>query len=119
MKKEETLENVKESKGFSGVESAVIKGMVQKCNVCKRFGASVKCKFSGKFYHWACACVSGAYMDKKRLILVGTDSLSKVATLGTYRFLVSFSPFNETHMDSYREAGLMKAIHIRFQSRKH
>jgi hypothetical protein len=49
---------------------------------CKHFGASVRCKASGKFYHFPCASASGSFMQKSTLTLVGTDSLDKVASHG-------------------------------------
>ena len=70
---------------YINVDQAVSNSITQKCVYCKRFGASVKCKASGKFYHWPCATASGSFMYKHKQekqdirILVGTDSLEKVS----------------------------------------
>ena len=70
---------------YINVDQAVSNSITQKCVYCKHFGASVKCKASGKFYHWPCATASGSFMykhkqDKQEMrILVGTDSLEKVS----------------------------------------
>jgi hypothetical protein len=70
---------------------AVVNGMVQKCQYCRHFGASVRCKASGKFYHFPCASASGSFLQKSTLTLVGTDSLDKVANYGESHQSISFS----------------------------
>ncbi len=67
---------------INGVDQAIVLAMVQKCQHCKHFGASIKCKASGKFYHIPCAAASGSYLHKPTLTLVGTDSLAKVPNYG-------------------------------------
>ena len=66
---------------------AVVNGMVQKCVYCKHFGASVRCKASGRFYHFPCASASGSFLQKSTLTLIGMDSLDKVASLGKRLFV--------------------------------
>ena len=41
------------------VDKAVKASINQKCAYCNHFGASVKCKASGKMYHFPCAAASG------------------------------------------------------------
>ena len=65
-----------------GVDKAVSASVRQKCTYCKHFGASVKCKASGRMYHFPCAAASGSFMHKPTLTLVGTESLSKVGDYG-------------------------------------
>ena len=83
--KEETPEktpdkNSKKKTGeLIGVDKAVKASINQKCVHCKHFGASVKCRASGKFYHFPCAAASGSFLHKPTLTLVGTESLSKVS----------------------------------------
>ena len=67
---------------ISGVDLAVRASVNQKCSYCKHFGASVKCKESGRMYHFPCAAASGSFMHKPTMTLVGTDSLSKVSAFG-------------------------------------
>ena len=70
---------------YTNVDQAVFDCMTQKCVYCKHFGASVRCKASGKHYHWPCATASGSFMYKHKQdkqdvrILVGTDNLEKVS----------------------------------------
>ena len=85
--KPESMDKTPEKKSklaetITGVDLAVSKSVNQKCTYCKHFGASVKCKDSGKFYHFPCAAASGSFMYKGTTTLVGTDSLSKVANFG-------------------------------------
>jgi histone-lysine N-methyltransferase MLL3 len=65
---------------MTGVDLAVKSSVNQKCAYCKHFGASVKCKESGRMYHFPCAAASGSFMYKPTMTLVGTDSLSKVSS---------------------------------------
>ena len=44
---------------MTGVDKAVKASINQKCAYCNHFGASVKCKASGKMYHFPCAAASG------------------------------------------------------------
>jgi len=81
-KKETSLEEAVHSRGLSGLEGAVIEAAWQRCAHCKHFGASVKCKASGLFYHFPCAAASGSFMHKASMSLVGSASLAKVASLG-------------------------------------
>lgn len=67
---------------LSGLEKSVVNAMYQKCNHCKHFGASMKCKSSGKFYHFPCGAASGSYMQKSPQLFIGHDSLKKVGNLG-------------------------------------
>ena len=67
---------------ITGVDLAVRASVNQKCSYCKHFGASVKCKESGRMYHFPCAAASGSFMHKPTMTLVGTDSLSKVSAFG-------------------------------------
>jgi hypothetical protein len=81
-KKETSLEEAVHSRGLSGLEGAVISAAWQRCAHCKHFGASVKCKASGRYYHFPCGAASGSFMHKVTLSLIGSTSLSKVASLG-------------------------------------
>ena len=82
---------------YINVDQAVFNGITQKCVYCKHFGASVKCKASGKYYHWPCATASGSFMykhkqDKQDIrILVGTDSLEKVSEFCKYSIHIECS----------------------------
>ena len=71
---------------MTGVDLAVKSSVNQKCAYCKHFGASVKCKESGRMYHFPCAAASGSFMYKPTMTLVGTDSLSKVSSFGELFF---------------------------------
>ena len=71
---------------MNGVDLAVKSSVNQKCGYCKHFGASVKCKESGRMYHFPCAAASGSFMYKPTMTLVGTDSLSKVSSFGELFF---------------------------------
>ncbi len=66
---------------LANLERSVVNAMYQKCNHCRHFGASMKCKASGKFYHYPCGSASGSYMQVEPRLFVGHDSLTKVATL--------------------------------------
>jgi hypothetical protein len=91
---EKTPEKKKQkAETLAGVDLAVLKSINQKCLYCKHFGASVKCKASGTFYHFPCAAASGSFMHKPTLTLVGTDSLSKVSGYGKNNIAsIIFSP---------------------------
>lgn len=65
-----------------GLEKSVVNAMYQKCNHCRHFGASMKCRSSGKFYHYPCGAASGSYMQRSPNVFVGHDNLAKVANLG-------------------------------------
>ena len=67
---------------LSGLEKSVVNAMYQKCNHCRHFGASMKCKSSGKFYHFPCGAASGSYMQKSPQLFIGHDSLNQVGSLG-------------------------------------
>ena len=85
---------------YINVDQAVFNGITQKCVYCKHFGASVKCKASGKYYHWPCATASGSFMykhkqDKQDIrILVGTDSLEKVSEFCKYIIHIQYFAFS-------------------------
>ena len=85
---------------YINVDQAVFNGITQKCVYCKHFGASVKCKASGKYYHWPCATASGSFMykhkqDKQDIrILVGTDSLEKVSEFCKYSIHIQYFRFS-------------------------
>ena len=49
----------KNADNMSCVDKAVKASINQKCAYCNHFGASVKCKASGKMYHFPCAAASG------------------------------------------------------------
>lgn len=70
------------TESLQGIDKAVSAAINQKCMHCKHYGASVRCKASGKMYHFPCAAASGSFMHKPTLTLVGTDSLSKVSGYG-------------------------------------
>ena len=76
----EKAKNKKDNSILIGVDKAVKASTNQRCAYCKHFGASVKCKASGKMYHFPCAAASGSFMHKPTMTLVGTESLSKVST---------------------------------------
>ena len=84
-KKETSLDEAMSSKGLSGLEDAVITSAWNRCAHCKHFGASIKCKASGKFYHFPCGAASGSFMHKATLTLIGSASLAKVGNLGELR----------------------------------
>ena len=90
IKKDDTASTSTESpskeKTLIGVEKAVINAMYQKCAHCKHFGASVKCKASGRYYHYPCGYASGSFMQKHTRLLIGTESLKRVADLGRILF---------------------------------
>ena len=78
--KEKTPEKKKTTPEYlMGVDKAVRNSVTQKCEHCKHFGATVKCKASGKMYHFPCAAASGSFMNKPSLTVVGTESLDKVS----------------------------------------
>lgn len=72
---------------ISGLEEVIVSALMQKCQYCKHFGASLKCKVSGKFYHFPCAAASGSFMQKSNYLVVGTDSISKISSLGESKML--------------------------------
>ena len=76
---------------LENVETTVLKAALNKCAHCKHYGASLKCKASGRFYHHPCAAASGSFMQKGSYLFVGADSLGKVASYGECRFFVSVS----------------------------
>ena len=82
--KEEESKEKKLAELIQGVDKAVAASVTQKCAYCKHFGASVKCKASGKMYHFPCAAASGSFMHKPTMTLVGTESLDKVAKYGKF-----------------------------------
>ena len=91
-KVDKTPEKFKLTERLIGVDKAVRASASQKCTYCKHYGASVKCKASGRVYHFPCAAASGSFMHKPTSTLVGTDSLSKVAGFGKFLFQIKSDP---------------------------
>ncbi|XP_054161923.1 histone-lysine N-methyltransferase 2C-like [Oppia nitens] len=66
------------------VDKAVCDGAQQQCFECNKYGATIVCEAKpscNRFYHYACAIISGAFQDIKSLsLLCGTHS-SQAVTL--------------------------------------
>ena len=91
IRKKEEKESPKDSKDpkdkkaddVANLENVLLDAIGQKCAHCKHYGASLRCRGNNsKFYHFPCGAASGSFMQKSTLTIVGTDSLSKVASIG-------------------------------------
>ncbi|XP_053706506.1 histone-lysine N-methyltransferase 2D isoform X2 [Synchiropus splendidus] len=73
----------KENEALENVDKAVISGTQQRCEYCKRLGASIRCHIEGcsRFYHFPCAAASGSFQSMKRLLLLCSEHIHKAEEL--------------------------------------
>nr|XP_023687945.1 histone-lysine N-methyltransferase 2D-like [Paramormyrops kingsleyae]XP_023687953.1 histone-lysine N-methyltransferase 2D-like [Paramormyrops kingsleyae]XP_023687962.1 histone-lysine N-methyltransferase 2D-like [Paramormyrops kingsleyae] len=68
---------------LEGVDRAVISGIRQRCEYCKRLGATIRCRAEGcsRFYHFPCSAASGSFQSMKLLALLCPEHIDKMAEL--------------------------------------
>lgn len=72
-----------EGQGLVNVDKAVISGISQKCEYCKRLGATIRCQMEGclRSYHFPCAAASGSFQSMKTLTLLCPDHTDKAVQI--------------------------------------
>ncbi|CAH1773145.1 unnamed protein product [Owenia fusiformis] len=65
------------------VDKAVFAGMSQKCNYCRRFGATILCRYPkcNKKYHYPCASAGGCFQDIKTLSLLCPEHTDQAVSI--------------------------------------
>ncbi|KAM9785527.1 histone-lysine N-methyltransferase 2D [Neosynchiropus ocellatus] len=73
----------KDNEELENVDKAVISGTQQRCEYCKRLGASIRCHTEGcsRFYHFPCAAASGSFQSMKQLLLLCSEHIHKAEEL--------------------------------------
>ncbi len=69
---------------FLNVDKAVCLGSQQKCYQCRKLGATIRCQSSQKcsrIYHYACAVISGTFLDIKTLQMLCVMHSSQAITM--------------------------------------
>ncbi|XP_058265800.1 histone-lysine N-methyltransferase 2D isoform X3 [Hemibagrus wyckioides] len=61
-----------EGEELKNVDKAVISGIQQPCDYCKRMGATIRCRAAGcsRSYHFPCSAASGSFQSMKQLALL-------------------------------------------------
>ncbi|XP_047016334.1 histone-lysine N-methyltransferase 2D isoform X1 [Ictalurus punctatus] len=61
-----------EGEELINVDKAVISGIQQPCDYCKRMGATIRCRAAGcsRSYHFPCSAASGSFQSMKQLALL-------------------------------------------------
>ncbi|KAG8452374.1 hypothetical protein GDO86_004250 [Hymenochirus boettgeri] len=72
-----------EGNGMINVDKAVYSGISQKCEYCKRMGATIQCHSTGcmRRYHFPCAAASGSFQSMKTLKLLCTEHLGEAVAI--------------------------------------
>ncbi|KAG9353517.1 hypothetical protein JZ751_018184 [Albula glossodonta] len=68
---------------LEGVDEAVISGMKQKCEYCKKLGATIRCRAEGcsNFYHFPCSAASGSFQSLKQLALLCPEHIDQAVEM--------------------------------------
>ncbi|NXU59143.1 KMT2D methyltransferase, partial [Turnix velox] len=69
--------------GLSGVDRAVFSGISQKCDHCRRLGATIPCRAPGcpRLYHFPCATTSCCFQSPNSLWLLCPQHLPEAAQM--------------------------------------
>ncbi|XP_062871993.1 histone-lysine N-methyltransferase 2D [Trichomycterus rosablanca] len=74
-------EGVQQGEGeeLTHVDKAVLSGIKQPCDYCKRMGATIRCRAPGcsRFYHFPCSAASGSFQSMKQLALLCPEHIDK------------------------------------------
>ncbi|KAK9407230.1 histone-lysine N-methyltransferase 2D [Crotalus adamanteus] len=83
-----------EGSWLSLVNKAVISGIAQKCEHCKRQGATIPCHAEGcqRHYHFPCAAASGCFQSMKSLKLLCPEHLDQAVQMEDSRCMVCDAP---------------------------
>ncbi|NWZ30129.1 KMT2D methyltransferase, partial [Asarcornis scutulata] len=76
--------------GLAGVGSAVFSGISQKCEHCRRRGATIPCRAAGcpRLYHFPCAAASGSFQSMKTFRLLCPEHVAEAAQMEDARCVV-------------------------------
>nr|XP_015199931.1 PREDICTED: histone-lysine N-methyltransferase 2D isoform X3 [Lepisosteus oculatus] len=78
-------EGVRRANGqeLENVDGAVISGIQQRCEYCRRLGATIRCQSEGcrRFYHFPCAAASGSFQSMKQLALLCPEHIEKAVDI--------------------------------------
>ncbi|XP_068266511.1 histone-lysine N-methyltransferase 2D isoform X6 [Nyctibius grandis] len=80
--------------GLAGVDRAVFSGISQKCEGCRRTGATIPCRAAGcpRLYHFPCAAASGCFQSVKTLRLLCPEHVAEAAQMEDARCSVCDGP---------------------------
>ncbi|NXS59066.1 KMT2D methyltransferase, partial [Brachypteracias leptosomus] len=83
-----------EATGPVGVDRAVFSGISQKCEHCRRRGASIPCRAPGcpRFYHFPCAAAAGCFQSMKTLRLLCPEHVAQALQMEDARCSVCDGP---------------------------
>nr|XP_056705074.1 histone-lysine N-methyltransferase 2D-like [Euleptes europaea] len=83
-----------EGSWLSHVNKAVISGIAQKCEHCRRLGATIPCRAEGcqRHYHFPCAAASGSFQSMKSLKLLCPEHLDQAVQMEDSRCMVCDAP---------------------------
>ncbi|KAG7477467.1 hypothetical protein MATL_G00069890 [Megalops atlanticus] len=78
-------EGVRHAEGqeLENVAKAVISGIQQRCEYCKRLGATIRCQAEGcsKLYHFPCSAASGSFQSMKQLALLCPEHIDRAVEI--------------------------------------
>ncbi|XP_071888107.1 histone-lysine N-methyltransferase 2D isoform X5 [Anas platyrhynchos] len=76
--------------GLAGVGRAVFSGISQKCEHCRRRGATIPCRAAGcpRLYHFPCAAASGCFQAMKSFRLLCPEHVAEAAQMEDARCVV-------------------------------
>ncbi|XP_030052678.1 histone-lysine N-methyltransferase 2D [Microcaecilia unicolor] len=79
---------------LTNVDKAVFSGISQKCEYCKRMGATIQCHSKGclRFYHFPCAAASGSFQSMKTLNLLCTNHVEEATEMDDARCMLCDAP---------------------------
>ncbi|XP_026776632.3 histone-lysine N-methyltransferase 2D isoform X1 [Pangasianodon hypophthalmus] len=68
-----------EGEELINVDKAVISGIQQPCDYCKRMGATIRCRAAGcsRSYHFPCSAASGSFQSMKQLALLCPEHIDQ------------------------------------------
>ncbi|KAM9265213.1 histone-lysine N-methyltransferase 2D [Morus bassanus] len=83
-----------EAAGLAGVDRAVFSGISQKCEHCRRMGATIPCRAAGcpRLYHFPCAAASGCFQSMKTLRLFCPQHVAEAVQMEDARCSVCDGP---------------------------
>ncbi|XP_036386570.1 histone-lysine N-methyltransferase 2D-like [Megalops cyprinoides] len=72
-----------EGQELENVAQAVISGIQQRCEYCKRLGATIRCQAEGcsKLYHFPCSAASGSFQSMKQLALLCPEHIDRAVEI--------------------------------------
>lgn len=79
---------------LTDVDKAVFSGISQKCEYCKRMGATIQCHSKGclQFYHFPCAAASGSFQSMKTLNLLCAGHVEEATAMDDARCMLCDAP---------------------------